>query len=478
MISPEIHLLAFLETLAVLTVLGVFLFVLDDLFIEAVALFRGLRPELLTPEQLRQMQAIPEKRIAVLIANWKEFEILEQMVTGNSARIRYEKYFFFLGVYPNDTETWAAARRVEEKFPHVFVVVNSLPGPSSKGQMLNEMVRQILSSEPITRVYYELFVLQDSEDLIHPLAFTLMNAASEKSDFVQIPVFSLQNPRRNLVAGTYIDEFAESHTKDLLVRHHLGAPVPSAGVGTALTRRLVLALTQIQGGDLLDPNSLTEDYQLGHTAARLGFSTSFHCRYTQRDGQRDFVATREFFPDGFWQSLRQKTRWTVGIAYQGRDALGWAGSWSEKYFFWRDRRSPWNAALLIASVALLIGFSGSFAYSGELPSIARESWFIWICSLNFAQTCLRVASRMVAVSRVYGWPESLMVPVRWPVANLVNTWTAFRATNVYRNAKQNGKRPQWVKTEHRMPEGFGAETETVAPRQPYRNSPAEQEVRA
>jgi adsorption protein B len=474
----EIHLLAFFDTIAAITVVGVFIFAVDDLFIDLVALIKRLRPSRLSAESLLRMQLQPQKTIAVLIANWKEFEVIEKMVAGNVARIRYEKYSFFLGVYPNDTETWAAARRVEEKFPNVFVVVNSKPGPTSKGQMLNEMVRQILASEKITHINHDLFVLQDSEDLIHPLAFLLMNQASDSSDFVQLPVFSLSNPRRHLVAGTYIDEFAESHTKDMLVRHHLGAPVPSAGVGTAISRRLVLALTDLQGGDFLDPHSLTEDYQLGHTAARLGFRTSFHCLYTEQQGKKDFIATREYFPDGFWQSIRQKTRWTVGIAYQGRDALGWSGNLVEKYFFWRDRRSPWNAALLLSSLGLLIAFSGTYAVTDSLPTIAGTEWFAYLCALNLAQTCLRVASRMLAVTRVYGLVESLMVPLRWPVANVVNTWSAFRATDVYRTNLRNGTRPKWVKTEHRLPEGFGVEAELPAPRQPARTTPAEQEVRA
>jgi adsorption protein B len=71
------------------------------------------------------------------------------------------------------------------------------------------------------------------------MALFLMNDRLSTHHYVQIPVFSLPLKWSHLVAGTYIDEFAEAHTKDVLVRARLGAPLPSAGVGTALRKDLV-----------------------------------------------------------------------------------------------------------------------------------------------------------------------------------------------------------------------------------------------
>ncbi len=445
-----------METWAFCTVIGIFIFGMDDVYMDLVAFCRRLRPRPIDAMQLKHLTEASERRISVVIANWHEDEILEPMVSGNLSRILYQNYCLCLGVYPNDERTVAVAFDLANRFPgKVSVVVNSRPGPTSKGQMLNEMFNYLLDTDggqPAT----ELFIMHDSEDLVHPLAFKLMNQLAARNDFIQIPVFSLENPRHQLVAGTYIDEFAEAHTRDMIVRSHLKAPVPSAGVGTAISRDLVLALRAEQNGQVLDESSLTEDYQLGHTAARLGFKTKFICYYVNSTMGRDYVATREYFPDGFKQSVRQKTRWTLGIALQGRDALGWGHSWREQYFLWRDRRSIWNGLLTLLASALLLTFTGYYCWTGSVPEIAHNNWFQFGCFLNLGQMCWRVAMRMRAVGWVYGWASVWLVPLRWPIANVINTWTAYRAAKTYRATVRKGKRPQWAKTQHRLPDGFGA----------------------
>lgn len=435
--------------------MGIFVFGMDDLILDATIMWRRLQPTCFSQDELHRMHDLNQRRVAVLVANWHEDEILEAMISGNLSRIDYQNYQIFLGVYPNDEPTLRVARGIEQKFPsRVRVIVNAIQGPTSKGQMLNQMFRSILKAD--LRQPHELFVLQDSEDLIHPLALKLMNWVSRRSDFIQTPVFSLPNPLLQLVAGTYVDEFAEIHTRDLLARAALGAPIPSAGVGTCLSRSLVLSLRKKQRGDVLDGGSLTEDYQLGHMAARLGFKTTFVCRYVDGVAGRDFVATREYFPDSFRSSVRQKTRWTLGITLQGRDTLGWGLNWLERYFLWRDRRSLWNAVLILASLSLMTYLSASRWLLGDWLPIAHSAWFQMGLVFNLGYMCWRLGTRMKAVAGVYGIRQALMVPVRWPVANLVNTWTAFCAAKAYRDTVKSGRRPGWVKTQHRLPTGFGA----------------------
>src|ERR1044071_2464310 len=80
----------------------------------------------------------------------------------------------------------------------------------------------------------------------------------------QVPVFALELPvLKYWTANTYIDDFAELHTKDLFVRQSIGGIVPSAGVGTAFFRR---ALDKLAAGNRGDPffiGNLTEDYEVG-----------------------------------------------------------------------------------------------------------------------------------------------------------------------------------------------------------------------
>lgn len=442
--------MTFLLLICYCVILIIFLFTLDDLFLDSLALGLGAKPEELTAAELSSLRKLPQKRVAILIANWKEDEIIEYMVRGNLDGIDYDNYSIFLGVYPNDKLTWEAARRAEAAADNVHVIVNNVAGPTSKGQLLNQMAEQILASEKTTGLKHELFALHDSEDLIHPLSLLLLNGESDSADFLQLPVFSIQPLPAQLVAGVYADEFAESHAKDMLVRSKLRAAVPSAGVGTTISRKLLLALQRVQNGKLLNEDCLTEDYQLGILASQLGYRTKFLCRFT---GRSNFIATREYFPETFSSSVRQKTRWTTGIAFQSKQRFGWHGSLKERYFFWRDRRGPWNAVLLLGAIFTLIVFTGHLVATHELPEVAP--WVRWIALINLFQMGLRLAQRIRFTARVYGLIYALFVPLRWPVGNLINMAAAWLAFREHRRSQLTGVRIAWAKTQHKLPTNFG-----------------------
>ncbi len=442
---------------ALLTLLGVLAFTLDDFFLDAAGIIAGVGPVQLTPNELKGLAVLTEKRFAILVANWKEEDVIEAMVRGNLSRIRYENYSIFLGVYPNDLPTFDAAKRLESLYPQVTVVVNERPGPTTKGQLLNFMIRQILESEQASGFTYEAFLLHDSEDLIHPLSLRLMNRELDQADFVQIPVFSLLTPYTELTAGSYADEFAEAHLKSLMAREVLGAAVPSAGVGTAVSRNLVRAFLAMTQGSLLSEETVTEDYQLGLLAGRLGFRTHFACVYVMNEGKRDFIATREFFPHQVKTSIRQKTRWVVGIAFQGWKNLGWGQSASERYFLWRDRRGPLNGVLIVASTLLLAGFAAHWAILHRFPDVAYYSAFSFLFWVNFAQMVWRMILRVRHTSMVYGLAFGLMAPLRWPLANYINCVAAWCAYRTFRDSQKRGRAIAWVKTQHRLPVGFGQE---------------------
>lgn len=451
---------SFFVILASFVVFGSLLFILDDLFIDLYALLFRLKPKTLDAKLLEEIKTAPEKNIAILIANWKEADVIAPMIRGNLRGIKYSNYTFFLGVYPNDTETWQAAKQLEDIYPHkVTVVVNSRPGPTSKGQMLNELVNQILESEKLTGKKHDLFLMQDSEDVLHPYSLSLMNHSSQYADFVQIPVFSFNVPKSSLVSGIYVDEFAEAHTKDLLVRKHLGAAVPSAGVGTLLGRELVLKLRELQDGDFLLEHTLTEDYHLGVTTKQLGFKSDFVCvQYKKEDGRKEFIATREYFPSDFSASMRQKSRWTLGIAFQGLENLGWHGAPVEKYFLWRDRRGPLNSILIVLSTLLFLMFTVA-SLRHEVPSYLTSGFFQSLFAITFLSTCLRVTQRMIAVSRTNALAHVWLVPVRWLIANVINVGATVKAYNQLKESQRSGERPKWIKTDHRLPEHFGRESE-------------------
>jgi adsorption protein B len=423
---------------------------LDDLWIDGVAWCKRLFPHKLGPSEKGEILHLRERRIAILVAAWKEEGVISEMIRGNCENLQYANYDFFLGVYPNDRETLLEAQQLAQEFQHVHVVVNSQFGPTSKGQMLNEIVAKILDSGsyPI----YELLMIHDAEDIIHPFSLKIVNWRSRFSDFVQIPVFSLPTSPLNIVAGLYADEFAESHTKDVLVRQHLGAPIPSAGVGTAMTKKYVQRLRRKQQGSLFNPETVTEDYQLGLCAESIGLSTEFACYFQDSSEGRDFIATREYFPKKFSASVRQRSRWILGIAFQGYKALGWKGSAVHRYFLFRDRKGPFSSMISFAGLLILVP---SFFYLSHIPEANRLP-FLTLTYLNLALAGNRILQRFSSTRRIYGLSATGLIVPRILVGNIINAFATCRATVQHARYILQGKAPAWAKTSHEMPVGFGS----------------------
>ncbi len=465
----------FVLSWAIITALLVTLFMIDDLFIDICALIFSLKPKPITTKINQAMQSTPEKKIAILIANWKEHEVIERMIAGNIQNIKYDNYVFFIGVYPNDQLTWDAGRKLENRFSNVHVIVNTHDGPTTKGQMLNEMTRKIITLSEHSP--FDLFLMHDSEDLIHPFAFKLINYFSNSYSFLQIPVFSLAQKWNDWTGGIYCDEFSEAHCKDMLVRNHLGGGVPSAGVGTAFSIDLVKTLLEKQNGQLLRQDCLTEDYVLGLTAHYLKFKSTFLNYYLVINKKKSFIATREYFPDNFQASIRQKTRWTTGIAFQGKDILKWQGTLMQKYFLWRDRRGFPNAILILSSTLLIPFFLIEFI-NPVFSILTQSQVFIYLTAINLVSMIWRLAQRAHYVNFIYGWKFTLGIPVRWLLGNLINTVAAIKSFQNYRGFQNTGNEIKWVKTAHKLPENFGLnlDFETNEKFRPLNESTTEAEV--
>jgi adsorption protein B len=418
----------------------------DDLFLDLYASIRGLKPKALSRAAQRQLLSRPQRRFALLIPSWREGG-LATMVGENIARMEYEHYSLFLGVYPNDFQAWREARELEKKFPQVSVIVNDRHGPSSKAQLLNEMLRQILESEESTGLRHEAFLFHDPEDVLHPLSLALLNEELETADLVQLPLLSLPVSWKDLTAGAYADETAEWHTKEFLARSSLGASLPNPGAGLALSRTLLVALTSAGRTEVFPESSTAENYQLGLEAGRLGYACRFVSAYRWEGSGRDFVATRKFFPDRPASAIRQKARWAAGIAFQGTARFGWKGNWASRYFLWRDRRGPWTTLFLAGASGLALLWA--FQSDGAPPLVPH--WLETLSLLNLLLWLRRVAWRMRTTAWVHGWAYALLVPLRWPVANFLNSLSAWKALSLYRQSRKTGSAPPWTKRERRPP---------------------------
>lgn len=412
---------------------------------------RSSKPQL--PE-LAQLRSEPQRRIAIMVPLWQESQVVRAMVETNLSQIEYRDYAFFLGVYPNDAATVSVARSLEREHGNVHVVVCSRPGPTSKADCLNHIYRYLRRQEFREESPYELVMLHDAEDVLHPMSLALVNWYSAAYGMVQVPVLPFPTPLREWVHGVYCDEFAEFLSRDMRLREVAGAFLPSNGVGTAIRREYLDALEDIQDGVLFDAECLTEDYELGMKLAEGGCPQIF-LPLTRKYG--DILATREYFPRRFLAACRQRSRWISGQCLQSWERHGWPLDGKSCYWFWRDRKGLWGN--LLSFLALLLTALSGLALLA--PEQLRLGPWLWMAGgmpganvLYVTCTLLaleRVLVRTVLVSRIYGFGFAWAVPVRILLSTVINARATVSALHRFAMARARNRRLRWAKTEHSFP---------------------------
>jgi adsorption protein B len=419
---------------------------LDDLAIDFAWLYAWLAERLtVSRRDARRFPDAPPRPIAILVPLWQEHEVVARMLEHNLAAIRYPSYHIFAGVYANDNLTEEAVASVSARFAHVHLAVCPHDGPTSKADCLNWIYQHVGLYEEQNGIAFDIIVTHDAEDLIHPEELRWINAYATRFDFIQIPVLALATPFWSFTHGVYCDEFAEYHTRDMVVRSTFGCFVPGSGVGTGYRREALEALARVSSNRVFETVALTEDYESGLRLYRLGCRQVFVPLTRLGSSGRDFVATREYFPQNWNTALRQRTRWVMGIALQGWERFGWAGSRSEIYWLWRDRKGLIGSPLgVIANAMFLYGLAT--AMWTRLTPLATE-----LTSVTLAFQILRTAIRMACVARVYGPLFALGVPLRLPYANLLNAAATIQAVVRYTAARVQRLPLRWIKTEHSYP---------------------------
>ncbi len=432
---------------------------LDDLAIDALfyirALYRRLAGRRSCPIPDREsLLSQPEKPLALMLPAWQEAPVLFAAVENILATVDYSSYEVFLGTYPNDSETQREADRLVAAHPRVHKIVTPHPGPTCKADCLNSILSAIADHEKSGGFEFAGIIMQDAEDVVHPMSLRLFNFLLEDYDLIQIPVLSLPRRTFDLIGAHYMDEFAEFHGKEIHVRSWLTRVVPGAGVGTAYARRLVQP--RADGAPVFNIDSLTEDYEFSHRMA--GTRQIFAC-FKDPGAGAECIATREYFPNRFVASFRQKARWTIGISFQGWRTFGWRGSLAQRYFFWRDRKMilfshgvviGWIAIVMYAGLAL---YDATFPAAYHLPPLLPPESPVWnVVWLNVGLLIHRVVQRHIWCVVFHGVRPALLAGPRYLVAITVNYFAMLRATRIYARHLRNGRPIGWDKTSHDFPD--------------------------
>lgn len=461
-------------TLIIVSVL-IFISSLDDLFIDfcywRLAIGRGIKGLWKKPPAQVRLQRAPEKRIAIMVPAWQEAEVIASMVANTISTFDYERFHIFVGVYQNDPATQAEVARVMQRFDNVHMATVPRDGPTSKADCLNILVHGILAWEAENGETFDVFLMHDAEDVVHPFGLRTVNWFIEGEGMIQLPVLSMNRRWHRFVACHYMDEFAEFHTKDLQVRSAMANMTPSAGVATAFARDAMLALRLENDNQPFNTDSLTEDYDVGHRLRALGFTSAF-VRYFARvlrwrkawfrpgqvqELQRELVATKEFFPDRWIASVRQKSRWMLGISYMGWRQLGWFGDLANRYFLFRDRKAlitaPTGALgyLIVLQYFGWVGLTLVWPRAADLPPLVEQRWVWDLILVNFLFLLNRVGHRMWFTLSNHGKRHVWLAPVRIVVSNIIGFQAFWRALNQFVGHLVNGKPIAWDKTTHAFP---------------------------
>ena len=190
-------------------------------------------------------------RIAVFVAAWDESAVIGAMLRTALSRFDHPDYRIYVGVYPNDRATMDAVAAVAERDARVIMAIGSRDGPTTKAGALNTLWHALLRDGEREGWIPKAVVLHDAEDVVHAGELAIFDRLIDRHWVIQLPVLPLVDRGSRLVSGHYCDEFAESHTKQMVVRGALGAGMPLAG--SRLRDRLCMRWSRSQTSVTVTP---------------------------------------------------------------------------------------------------------------------------------------------------------------------------------------------------------------------------------
>lgn len=474
LVSTYLYLLKYITTVLAILLL---VFGIDDLFIDIVYWGRRIWRKFkvysihkhTTSDDLFGPNEAP---LAIMVPAWQEANVIRRMADHTVESFDYENYHIFIGTYPNDPETQAEVDAVCARYSHVHKVICSNPGPTNKADNLNHILMAIMAFEQKAKIEFAGFVMHDAEDVVPSMELRIFNFLLPKKDLIQLPVYPLVRPWFNMTAGHYADEFSETHGKDVVVREALTGQVPSAGVGTCFSRKGMLFLLREGDGMPFDTRSLTEDYDIGIRLKQHGMSEVFVRMPLQEQilssvndqgkghskKSASVVSIREHFPDKLSAAIRQKTRWIVGIIYQGSTTHKWSKDGWMNYFLWRDRRGGIGAILSFLALFVFMNLVIIYIYQLLAPdayrflSVFDDSRLIkFLLIANGFIFINRLLHRIYFVGSYYGILQAILSIPRLIWGIVINFAANIQAIKTVMAHEDRGT-IAWDKTTHEFPE--------------------------
>ncbi|MEP3420553.1 MAG: glycosyl transferase family protein [Erythrobacter sp.] len=431
---------------------GIFFLIgaLDDLALDLLWLWQKLTGRINTPqiERRRLQQADLHGKAAIFVPAWQEAEVIGATIQHLLESWPHEELRLYVGIYRNDPQTLEAAMRGARSDARLRLVIHDRHGPSTKADCLNRLHDAMRADEDRSGARFSTILFHDAEDMVDPAGLGLLDhAIASGADFAQLPVEPLPQGGRNWLGNHYCEEFAEAHGKGMVVRSEVGAALPAAGVGCAISRSALDKLcAKHADGEPFERESLTEDYELGLSI----FESGGVCEFVRARGDDGLlIATRAYFPSRLEHIVRQKTRWVHGISLQGWDRTGWSGGVIETWMRARDRRGPITALVLllgytlfVLTLALSIAVGMGLAQPTPLSPFLTGLLIVNLCFFGW-----RVAWRFTFTARNYGLVEGLLAVLRIPVTNVIAIMAGWRAVVAY-SRTLSGRAIEWDKTPH------------------------------
>jgi adsorption protein B len=207
---------------------------------------------------------------------------------------------------------------------------------------------------------------------------------------------------------------------------------------------------QIKKEGIFNDENLTEDYELGYRFFELGLKMGFFNVKLDNNNESSRISTAEFFPNTFWASVKQRSRWIAGICLQNWKAHKWKGNLTMKYFLFRDRKPLFS--LLSAFLSNVILFYLVYAvvtnlvFGGDAVFLISHSSVLWyIMAANVIFMVSRASHRFIFTYNWYGFKYAFYSFFRLILDTAINFFAVLRSISVYKKIK---KKVFWDSTSH------------------------------